>query len=108
MVNRWISGMIVLAALALVTRDLLLEQRTIAGTVAGIWLAARILATALQLLKLGLSEHRFWSFFADAPDGAINSIPRRRLAWCCYNILTYCNLLEHDVRPAARVIKRES
>lgn len=85
----------VFTAWAVVGLDLQSGQRTALGTLAGIWLAMQAIGFGLSTLGVGIPDRKFWRACADAPDGGINNLPNRRVAWVLHGILDHFSLIQY-------------
>jgi hypothetical protein len=101
----WMYWILFCAAWSVLGLDLLHGERTMAGNVAGIWLLAQTIGLGLQKLHIGISEKRFWNFWADAKDGGINSAQRRNWVWFWFEVLSHFSLLQHDTGAPAKMAK---
>ena len=102
----WIYAVLFSTAWAMVGIDLLHGQRTIVGSAAGVWLVTQAIGLALQKLKIGIPERRFWQFWADSRDGGIDHAKRRRWAWFCYEVLSHLFLLQYERGVHGKLVKR--
>ena len=84
-----------LAAWAAVGLDVQSGQRTAPGTLSGIWLALQAVGFGLSRLGIGIPDGAFWRTCADAPDGGIDNLPNRRIAWFIHGLLDHFSLIQY-------------
>lgn len=84
-----------LTAWAIVGLDVIAGHRTWIGTLAGIWLALQAIGFGLSRLGIGIPDREFWRTCADAPDGGIDNLPNRQVAWFIYGLLDHFSLIQY-------------
>lgn len=82
-------------ALYVVFLDVYGGYRTFLSPILGTWLGLQTIGFALSKLHIGIDEGKLWRFFADAADGGIDNIPRRRIAWFLHGILDHFSLIQY-------------
>lgn len=85
-----------LLAWAIVGLDVQSGHRTALGTLAGIWLALQAVGFGLSKLRIGIPDREFWRTCADAPDGGIDNLPNRRVAWFIHGLLDHFSLIQYS------------
>lgn len=94
-------------AWAVVGLDLLAGERSLPGTVAGIWVAGQAVGLALQTLGVGVKASAFWVYWANSPDGGIDGDWTRRGVWLVHDLLEHFSLLQHDMMPRGRAVQAQ-
>lgn len=98
----WAALMV--TALFVVFSGLYGGHRTFLTPIFSVWLGLQATGFALSKLHIGIDNGKFWKFFADAEDGGIDNIQRRRIAWLLHGLLDHFSLIQYPNTGAAGVM----